>query len=280
MTTPERVFLWVTVAGVAAALIAAAPIVWQWAQATVLRRWSLREKLNAISTDMQLSYYDQLFGVGAFVHTVLLNTAAVPVKATSTIWVTSDAYIQALSDGGGTVILYSITTRTRWFRPVLFRGHTISTDGDTIEVKLGRTRFSALAWQPDGVQGHAGANMAYYDESYWYGNPGNYRHYVYSANLAGHPYEDWLEHLLEIHEEYPRGIALGRFSDGGPNRSIDDYLSRPRVQQARRAMKVNTLTVSKMPPEVCPFKGFGAPEEVVRLLYRPSWLRRIRDKWR
>ena len=51
-------------------------------------------------------------------------------------------------------------------------------------MKLGRSNFADIktSWSTDGHALRVGAHNFEYAESYYFGNPGNYQHYVLSHN--------------------------------------------------------------------------------------------------
>lgn len=266
--------IWLTAIGLIIALIGVIPTLRRALRATIWRRPALTQAIRSISPQMQMGYYEQLFGAGAFI--------SVQASLKSTVWVHPDAYILALSDSDDKVLLFSITVRNRWYRPKLFRGHIISIQGETLQIKLGKTCFAELPDSPDGIQADVGAHTAHYDEAFWFGNPGHYQYFVYSANLAGHPGEGWVGLLNEQLGPYGGGIRLGRFASGQPadDMGLDAFLSSEAVQEMRKRMRINTLTLSAVPPEEAGFEvGFGAHEHLVRLVYTPSWSDRVRNWW-
>ncbi|MCX5293636.1 ETEC_3214 domain-containing protein [Streptomyces sp. NBC_00183] len=94
------------------------------------------------------------------------------------------AYLTTWCTENEEVAMYSITTRSRIFRPVV----RIGTDH---VVRLGKSRLTSLpAPRPD-VEGPAlwavGAQRYSYAECHYFGSPGGYRTWVVGVSDAGHP---------------------------------------------------------------------------------------------
>jgi hypothetical protein len=92
------------------------------------------------------------------------------------------AWIQVLVDDDDAVARFSITVTDPKFKFSVWDltcGH--------IAIKLGHSRFADV--QPglplDGRSIRIGAHNHEYAEAYWFGNPGNYQHYVISSNEIG-----------------------------------------------------------------------------------------------
>lgn len=94
------------------------------------------------------------------------------------------AWVQVLVDENDAVARFSITVTDPKFKfPIrdLTWGH--------LPVRLGHSRFADVQLGPslplDGRSLRIGAHNHEYAESYWFGNPGNYQHYVISSNDIG-----------------------------------------------------------------------------------------------
>ncbi|MHC5703038.1 ETEC_3214 domain-containing protein [Streptomyces tirandamycinicus] len=94
------------------------------------------------------------------------------------------AYLTTWCTEDDEVAMYSITTRSRIFRPVV----RIGTDH---VVRLGKSRLSSLPPPSPDVEGPAlwavGAQRYSYAESHYFGSPGGYRTWVVGVSDAGHP---------------------------------------------------------------------------------------------
>jgi len=86
-------------------------------------------------------------------------------------------YVYALADRDETVLLFCVTTRRSDFRPEF-----VYWSGTRYElVTLGENTFAEFA-APDQIGGFFGANRAAYYEFHYFGNPGNYLHYILASN--------------------------------------------------------------------------------------------------
>jgi hypothetical protein len=145
-------------------------------QRTLGRPRALARALTSLAPNMQVDYFIETLGVPAF--------REKRTNAEDLVWVRPEAHIRAVSEDG-TVMVYSITTRKRRFTPTFMRGHVITTEGDSLEVQLGRTRFGDVPFGPSGVYGQTAARRQGYSEIHYYGNPGGYMTYVYALSDAG-----------------------------------------------------------------------------------------------
>jgi hypothetical protein len=195
---------------------------------TLGRRWELARNVTALGPEMQLDYVEQRLGAPTF------RTKNGGYE--ELVWVEPYAFIRVMANKG-TVKLYAVTTRTRWFAPTFYRRHIISVNGDSLEVRLGRTTLGDLPGSPSTVWGDVGARRWGYSEAYYFGNPGLYLAYVYSLSDAGWstPSSTPLQELLVSRH----GIDLGSWPAGSVEwDDIDDEL-----MAARNAAAFNTLTV-------------------------------------
>jgi hypothetical protein len=142
---------------------------------------------SANSTMMQSGvttrWVEQRFGTPAFVRTVDLGPAPAGCEGvTELVYRTRHAWVQVLADDAGAVVRFSITvTDPKFSFPV--RDLT----WDHLTVKLGRSRFADIRSQveAEGRSLRVGAHNFEYSEAYYFGNPGNYQHYVLSYNDCG-----------------------------------------------------------------------------------------------
>ncbi len=113
------------------------------------------------------------------------------------IFGTNFYYVQVLADHLNKVLAYGVTTRDKDFNPsftILEGLYYISKDNILDRSKdksgaktiiLGKTKFSDLGVPVD-TFARLGAHDFYYHEEYYYGNPGNYQSYFFSANESGY----------------------------------------------------------------------------------------------
>lgn len=169
---------------------------------TLGRRRALAERLLTLAPTMQIDYFIEQLGTPAFRST--------KGEREDLVWVHPDAFIRAVAEEG-TVVVYAITTRTKRFAPTFMRAHTVSQDGQRLEVQLGRSRFSDLPYLPDRIVGAVGARRWGYSEFRYFGNPGGYQTYAYALNQAGWfpPESDGLMRGLVANPNIDTGGHLG-----------------------------------------------------------------------
>lgn len=206
--------------------------------------------------------------------------AYVEKRFTESIFIDRDYYVQTISDGDETVLAFSVTVRHRRFCPVFelpskvgwwerrrWETRTGEEFRPLFRVRLGRTRFSELDRDDPGEQtGHhfkasIGARSFRYSEDHYYGNPGYYQTYVFTASSAG---------------GVPDGITNlgGAIQEAGgeewpdPDRSDQpDWDQMPKAQAFRRQAAVTTYTVLSLGLSVENYPAtFGPHGDEVRTL--------------
>jgi hypothetical protein len=92
------------------------------------------------------------------------------------------AWVQVIVDENDAVTRFSITVTDP-----KFRFPTRNLTGGHLTVKLGSSRFSDIrtGFRISGRSLRIAAHNHEYAEAYWFGNPGNYQHYVLSSNEIG-----------------------------------------------------------------------------------------------
>jgi hypothetical protein len=172
--------------------------------------------------------------------------ARTPVELSERVWVDRDYYVQAVVDADGSVLAYSVTTRSKRFHPTFYgpsrpplrarvaaRLRRLSTvHGALFTVRLGQTTFGQL---PEPRSGYAamGFHRYVYTEAHWFGNPGCYKYFVFSSNDAGAMSWSGLDQL------FPDGIHGFRWS---PGEDVPDA-HRDALERYRAITPVNTYTV-------------------------------------
>jgi hypothetical protein len=192
-----------------------------------------------------------------------------------------DYYVQAISDDDETVLAFSVTTRSRRFRPVYqvhrqpglierwrWRRRFGEPYKPLVRLKLGRTTFADLdPRDPEQFAGphlliSVGAHNHAYSELTYKGNPGNYQSFVWTASDAARQgrFGNGSAVMQEIHgDEWPDP----KMEEIEPN--WDDMAE---TQRFRRETVITTYTVihPSLPLVNYPLKRFGAHENDVRLL--------------
>ena len=156
-----------------------------------------------------------------------MHFVAVTRPYTESVYVDRDYYVQTISDEDETVVAFSVTTRSPRFAPcfeipqrrdawapVLLQRLRRRRYRPLFRICLGRTRFSELGpgvRPSDDVVGpmleaNVGARFASYSETEYFGNPGYYQTYVFTAGGgAGHMrhFGDIVAVTREVGYEWP-----------------------------------------------------------------------------
>jgi len=187
---------------------------------TIGRRRNGYGRISRLGTGTQLPFFTSVLGEPPAVqHSVVKDDYMVPVnrddpewdrtsdrlqlkpqprKFVISVFIDRDYYVQTISDDDQTVLAYSVTTRSRRFRPSLrpvpacSRRERLRRWRDPIHpfqprIVLGRTRFADLdATEPDHVAPprlrlRLGASSFDHSETAYYGRPGMYQSFVWSA---------------------------------------------------------------------------------------------------
>ena len=147
------------------------------------------------------------------------------------------AWVQVLADDNDAVARFSVTVTDPRFRfsvRDLTWGH--------LAVRLGHSRFSDVReGQPvSGRSLRIGAHNHEYAEAYWFGNPGNYQHYVISSNEIGTG-EFWFPVLQEGPPAHRSGTLAP--DDPQPAGQAVPGPDEPDWSRFRAGTTINTLTV-------------------------------------
>jgi hypothetical protein len=182
-----------------------------WFRRTLGRRKDRYDRIALLGTNAHLSFFTSVLSEPAM-HRSLVSYVSVLREGggdeeiefelqerafLESIYIDRDFYVQAFSDVDGAVVAFSVTTRSRRFRPALRSPGSYHTglgrierllrlsEGEPIfEIKLGKSRFTSLG-EPQKAAAWVGARRMSYYEAYWLGNPGHYQWYVFSINDAG-----------------------------------------------------------------------------------------------
>jgi hypothetical protein len=169
------------------------------------------------------------------------------------VYIDRNYYVVAAADASSSVVAYSVTTRSRDFRP------SLKTEGwPSVDARLGETRFAEVL-PPDAVHVFAGARRFEYWEFHYLGNPGGYRHFVLALNDAGHAFAP--------HGKNPfTAIAEVGSLDHVVSSEGDDELP-PNVQEFRSIASPNTYGVIAPSADPADIPGWGGPDlDEVRLI--------------
>lgn len=200
---------------------------------------------------------------------------------TESLWVDPFFYAQTVANRDGTVLGFSITTRTKRFAPRLAVPRPVPTRSWLLSrltygrrrlpalahVRLGRTKFSEVVltgWGVPSVRSVIGARTYSYSEAWYFGNPGHYSNYVCTASIAspvgGYPahleHLDWPENRDDSDEGYR------------PTGEDEDPALAPWIEAVRERAVVTTWTVIQFPLSAVswPPENFGPHGDEVRTL--------------
>jgi hypothetical protein len=277
---------WPEVIGTAAAVVAigggalgAGRGAMAWYRRSIGSRRVLAARLNQLAAGVTTRWVEERLGPPAFAgdFPVPPQQGTTPALASPSvfrelIYRTRHAWVQVLADENDTVARFSITVTDPRFR---FQVRDLTFY--QLHARLGHSRFSDVrTWaEPDGRSLNIAARRREYSESYWFGNPGNYQHYVLSYNEAG-------TGKFSAHAQTPGGWCQDGvlwFHDPPPVAPPPFDPGAPYARQFRAGTTVNTLTV--LGP-LMPAAGLAPPRgpdaDYVRVLVPSArerrWLRR------
>jgi hypothetical protein len=252
-----------------------------WWRGTLGRRRDKYERIARLGTNAHFTFFTTALGEAPAMHaTVTSNirnwqedgTYILEPKAfLESIWIDRDFYVHAYSDELGTVVAFSVTTRSRRFHPqirspgyyfpnhaglrgradAVLRRFNVGGTRPLFALKLGQSRFAELD-QPQMASAWVGAHNVHYYEAHWYGNPGNYQWYIFSINDAG--WQAWDVPLIGtlMPSDGPWDFEWG--FDGEKDASFDAMSG---WHDFRRRTRMNTYTVLSpmLSPEDYPTAG-------------------------
>lgn len=196
------------------------------------------------------------------------------------IFIDRDYYVQAICDTEETVLGFSVTVRRRNFHPVFqlppdvswrdrrrWKAQTGEEFKPLFKLRLGRTRFAELdRGHPDEFTGHhfqaaTGARGFFYSEDHYYGNPGFYQTFVFTASSTA-PVPVSIADLAA-------GIDQARGNEW-PDPTADNqpaWPGLPGIRAFRRKTPITTYSVLRLDLQVVNFPTrFGPHGDEVRTL--------------
>lgn len=219
-------------------------VVWQGAKRVLFKRQLQLRQIARLAPGTTLGFFRGILGAPVFV------TSGARTKRH--VFIDDSFYVEAVTDLGETVLMFSVTTRSSRFNPTLKLG-PYSTDRAAVVVRLGKTVFAELdrLGHEGRVKSSRGARRLTYVEQYYFGNPGLYQRYALSMNDAG-----FLRHA--------RDVRFGVFSE-----EITSTLD-ARLREFRQAMVINTYTIAAPHADIDQLESFrlGADYDQVRVLTR------------
>ena len=144
------------------------------------KRWSYRRQLLKLGCGMSFARFDELLGPPIVQETEAVGESE--ARRYVQIYISKYAYVKAVgTNKDESVRAFSITVRSKWFRLPLKR-----LTNEQMSIHLRPLKFTELQkFGPDGKRCIIGANRFGYSESFYFGNPGNYQHYILAYNDAG-----------------------------------------------------------------------------------------------
>jgi hypothetical protein len=250
---------------------------------TLGSRRDLAKLLNQVAAGVTTRYLEERFGAPAFVRASQVRVQRPDLTFTHApvseqVYRTRHAWLQVLTDEHDAVIRFSITVTDPRFR-FQIRDLTVY----NLDVKLGHTRFSSIQRDPDGRSLWIGARRYGYSESFYFGNPGNYQHFVLSKNDAGVGSFGFLALPADIGGFYQDGFLQLGDVGGAPPPGIPVFdPAAPYAKGFRSETTIDTLTVLGADYGTATLAEPRGPDaDYVRVLSSSAWeLRQLRRRAR
>jgi len=216
------------------------------------------EKVNKLSTGVDLGYFKSILGEPVFVNNVGEPQDILDIYKRSEqcknsqeqkefIFVNNLFFVQAITNKNNAVIEYAVTTRRADFNPKFkfWNGER------EVEVVLGKSNFfAAISDPPEKIDYYCGAHNFGYDEEHYFGNPGNYQSYIFANNQAGIP-----------------GSTIACAINSLQNSPTPISPDRPELKELRKKAIINTYAVTAPQVDIenlC--FGIGPTYDQVRVL--------------
>jgi len=211
-------------------------LVYQWLKNKIHYKEIWLEKIGELGPSMIINFFIETLGSPVFINTI--------GKFKQYVFVHDLFYADAIANADGQVVMYSITTRSINFNPIL----KVNEGGNpSLNVILGKTTFADLGLSSGKVRSGLGNRRAFYVEEYYLGNPGLYQTYGFSVNDAGDPWH--------VEVDTPQLLNAG-ITD------TDD----PRLQVLRKKSIINTYTIAAFPTgEIAPMR-LGVDQDQIRTM--------------
>jgi hypothetical protein len=248
---------------------------------TVGRRWDRYRRLRRLGTEAQLDFFAAVLGEPPAIRRTItkddyleylsradpaydpdgseVQTREVRRSFTECFFIDRDYYVQTISDADGTVLAYSVTSRSRRFRPRLEvptrpplrtrwknKGRSRREEGKVLKVRLMSTRFAELD-SPDprqfnGVrfEAYTGARSYAYSEFHYMGAIGVYQDFVLTASSVSPGVARYPDLAAALGE-----VGGGKWPD--QDRADDpDWEDLPLLQKFRRESRIGGFTVTSV----------------------------------
>lgn len=170
--------------------------------------YHLLKNISRLATETNIEYFRTILGAPIFINE--------KNGYKEFIFCEKNFYVQVATDHNGKTLLFSVTTRKKRFNPMITLG-PFEQNGPILKIKLGKTKFSALDVfpKPEKIKGLFGANWYFYSEIYYFGRPGKYQTYVFTANEAGYSVIEFNQSVRKVlDEKNPKRENLPEFREG------------------------------------------------------------------
>lgn len=211
------------------------------------------------------------------------QTRQVPKRFGVSTFIDRDYYVQTITDDDETVLAFSVTTRSRRFKPLYsypklpgrferwrWEWRNKYPYPQTVQLRLGSSTFADLdPTDPDQFAGPhfriaMGAHNHAYSEIKYGANPGGYQSFVWTASDAAR--QGRFGRGMDVVNEVGGNEWPDPARPPGPIEPDWDHM--PDTQRFRRETEITTYTVMhpRLGPENYPLDRFGPHENDVRLL--------------
>jgi len=192
-------------------------ILHSWLVKNIFRKRYLKRNISRLTAAVTITYFIEILGSPTFINTM--------ADSKQYIFVDKLFYVGVFVDENEKVTAFSVTTRSESFNPILKLG-PYSLDSSELKITLGKSKFTDIDYlgHEGKVFSSLGARRAWYVETYYFGNPGNYQTYSFSQNQAGF--------LNDTKFEAVHNLGAETSSD-------------PRLQKFRKNNVVNTYTITE-----------------------------------
>lgn len=284
--------------------IAAALVIWGAVRNlyvnTVGRRRDRYRRLHRLGVGAQLPFFTAVLGEPPAVQrTVHKDDYLVPLQPedlgyepegihygresrifTVSVFVDRDFFVQAVANTDQTVLAYSVTTRSKRFKPRFqarrplgpierwrWRRQTGERYRPLVDLTLGQTRFADLDstdpdhFAPPHFRIRVGAHNFDYAEYKYFGNPGHYQSFAWAASDVAR--QGKLGAIMGV-----RGEIEGEEWPNQDARQQPEWSEMPKTQAFRRETTITTYTVIsvELPLINYPLPRCGPSEHEVRTL--------------
>lgn len=148
---------------------------------------AIYEALDKINTGVSTEYVEQFVGRP----TITVRLPIPPLAHyTERIYAHKKYFLRTVTDLEGVVLFYSVTARDADFEPrVPLELYELNENSEEIAViknlRLGKFSFPDLVDDPVFARFDFSSKLFYYNETFYFGNPGFYKHYIFEFSNSG-----------------------------------------------------------------------------------------------